>query len=281
MENLRSASQDRLSQAFALAAALHSAQVRKGTRIPYVSHLMAVASLVLEAGGDEEEAIAALLHDAVEDAGEAAVLKRIRHEFGDRVANIVEACSDTDQIPKPPWRERKTAYLAHLQDSATTDSVLRVSLADKLHNARTLLADYRATAESVWQRFDTGSADDQVWYYRSLTRIFDERLPGPTANELDRVVSELERLIGAARYGSPVLRWTDHPSGANAIGRTGTAWSIAVQSTGRCAITVAEWDRPDWHADTLADAKQLCDQLDRRPGFTREEMIPDWIPPEI
>ena len=275
-----SLSESRLSRAFALADELHAPQTRKGTEIPYVSHLMAVGSLVFEAGGDEDEVVAALLHDAVEDAGGAPVLKRIQDEFGNRVAHIVKACSDTDEIPKPPWRARKEAYLEHLKDRDTTDSVLRVSLADKLHNARSILADYRAHGDSLWERFNTGSAQDQIWYYRSLARVFDERLPGPAANELDRVVSELERLLGAQQYGLQTLKWTDRSTGSSAVGRTGTPWDISRDSSGRYAITVAEWDRPDWHADTLADAKQLCDEMDRRPVFTREEAITDWIPPD-
>ncbi|MCX7168598.1 MAG: HD domain-containing protein [Rhodocyclales bacterium] len=131
----------RFSEALTLAHHLHGGQVRKGTAVPYVAHVLAVAGIALEHGADEDEAIAALLHDAVEDCGGAPVLADIRHRFGDRVADIVSACSDTDVTPKPPWQARKEAYLAHLKDAPA--SVRLVSAADKLHNARTILADYR------------------------------------------------------------------------------------------------------------------------------------------
>jgi (p)ppGpp synthase/HD superfamily hydrolase len=129
--------------------------------------------LVLEDGGDEDQAIAALLHDAVEDQGGRPTLDSIRSEFGDRVASIVEACSDTDIQPKPPWRERKENYLKHLREQ-TRAEVLRVSAADKLHNARCIIADYRRCGEAVWQRFNAGK-EAQAWYYGELARIYRER----------------------------------------------------------------------------------------------------------
>lgn len=177
------------------ASRYHAGQLRKGTQIPYVAHLLSVAALVLEDGGSEDEAIAALLHDAVEDAGGKPTLDAIRERFGDEVAMIVEACSDTDVIPKPPWRERKEAYLAHLADAETQPSVMRVSLADKLHNARAILSDYRQTGDELWSRFNTASGEDQLWYYRSLANIFLDRAPGSLSDELDHVVSELEGLV--------------------------------------------------------------------------------------
>lgn len=164
---------DRLPRAFALAWSLHGSQKRKGTEIPYISHLLGVASLVLEDGGDEDEAIAALLHDAVEDQGGRTTLDKIRSEFGDRVADIVEACSDTDTQPKPPWRERKETYLRHLAEE-TRPGVLRVSAADKLHNARCILADYQRVGEALWSRFNAGKAE-QAWYYVRLARICRDR----------------------------------------------------------------------------------------------------------
>jgi (p)ppGpp synthase/HD superfamily hydrolase len=179
----------RLDEAFALARELHAAQRRKGTDIPYLGHLMAVAALVIEDGGDEDEAVAALLHDAVEDQGGAPTLARIRERFGPRVAAIVEACSDTDETPKPPWRRRKEAYLAHLRDPALPDGALRVSLADKLHNARAILGDLRA-GDDVFDRFNAPRAD-QAWYYRALAATFAERAPGPMADELARVVGQV------------------------------------------------------------------------------------------
>ncbi|HLW49228.1 MAG TPA: HD domain-containing protein [bacterium] len=182
---------DRFSDAFEYAARLHAAQQRKGGGIPYVSHLLAVAALVLESGGDEDEAIAALLHDAAEDQGGRPQLEEIRRRFGDRVAAIVEGCTDTFQDPKPPWLERKKTYLRHLGEAPP--DVRRVSLADKLHNARSMLADYRTRGEGLWGRFD-GNRDDILWYYRSLVGAFRESRDQSMAQELERVVTELERL---------------------------------------------------------------------------------------
>jgi (p)ppGpp synthase/HD superfamily hydrolase len=179
----------RLDAAFALARELHAGQRRKGTDIPYLGHLMAVAALVVEDGGDEDQAIAALLHDAVEDQGGAATLAVIRERFGGRVAAIVAACSDTDETPKPPWRQRKETYLAHLRDPGLPDGALRVSLADKLHNARAILADLRA-GHDVFARFNAGR-DDQAWYYDALATTFAARAPGPMADELRRVVDQV------------------------------------------------------------------------------------------
>jgi GTP pyrophosphokinase len=181
---------DRFDRALALASKLHRNQPRKGTTIPYVAHLVGVAALVLEDGGNEDEAIAALLHDAVEDQGGRATLELIRRDFGDDVARIVESCSDTDVVPKPPWRTRKEQYLAHLRTAPS--SIVRVSLADKLHNARALTTDLRSHGEELWRRFNSES--DQLWYYRSLARTFRELDAGPMAAQLEREVLELETL---------------------------------------------------------------------------------------
>ena len=185
----------RFVEAVSEASRYHAGQLRKGTQIPYLAHLLSVAALVVEDGGSEDEAIAALLHDAMEDAGGQSTLKEIRQHFGDEVAMIVEACSDTDVTPKPPWKKRKEEYLAHLRDPNTPDPVLRVSLADNLHDARAILSDYRRVGDDLWSRFDTKSADDQLWYYGSLADIFRSRMPGALANELERVVLELKRLV--------------------------------------------------------------------------------------
>jgi GTP pyrophosphokinase len=156
---------------------------------------MAVSALVLEAGGDEDLAIAALLHDAVEDQGGAPTLQIIRRMFGERVANVVMECSDTDREPKPPWRERKEHYLAHLL-SASADALL-VSMADKLHNARSILADYRRHKENLWMRFTVGK-EEQFWYYGELVKVFTQRRPeDPLVTEFARVVKELKTLDGA------------------------------------------------------------------------------------
>jgi (p)ppGpp synthase/HD superfamily hydrolase len=182
----------RFAEALVFAAELHAEQLRKGSRVPYVAHLLAVASLVLEDGGGEAEAIAALLHDAVEDQGGPPTLAKIRRRFGDEVASIVEACSDTTEDPKPPWRGRKERYIGHLRSAP--EPVRRVSNADKLHNARSLVTDYRSVGERLWERFNA-SRDETLWYYRSLVGVFQETGGGAMADELARVVSELERLI--------------------------------------------------------------------------------------
>lgn len=176
------------ADALAFATTAHRDQARKGTTIPYVSHLLSVAALVLEDGGDETEAIAALLHDVVEDQGGAPRLEEIRVKFGEEVARIVDACSDTDQTPKPPWRARKEAYIAHLAHADA--AVLRVSLADKLHNCRAQLTDYRTVGDDLWLRFNAGR-DDQIWYYNELISVFSRGTSGRLLNEFERVVGEL------------------------------------------------------------------------------------------
>ncbi len=181
----------RFEQALVFACQLHARQLRKGTDIPYVSHLLAVSSLVLENGGDEDGAIAALLHDAVEDQGGLPTLAEIRNRFGERVAAIVEGCTDADTIPKPPWRERKERYIAHVGHALP--EVQRVSAADKLHNARSIVRDLRRDSAGVWARFN-GGRDGVLWYYRSLTTVFLGAGVGFLADELDRVVTEMERL---------------------------------------------------------------------------------------
>jgi (p)ppGpp synthase/HD superfamily hydrolase len=189
----------RFDDALVYAAHLHRTQRRKGTDTPYLAHLLAVAALVLEYGGDEDEAIGALLHDAVEDQGGRRTGEEIRRRFGDRVAEIVYACSDTEHAIKPPWRARKEAYLRHLP--AASPSAWLVSAADKLHNARATLADHRRVGDAVWTRFHAGCAG-MLWYLRSLTDLFrtlpDPRLR-PLADELHRVVCELETTTDCAR----------------------------------------------------------------------------------
>lgn len=167
---------------------LHREQRRKGSGTPYVAHLLGVSSIVLEHGGDEDEAIAALLHDAVEDQGGDRARREIRARFGERVADIVEGCTDADVQPKPPWRQRKEAYLAHLPQAPP--SVLLVSCADKLYNARTILADLRRVGDALWGRF-RGGRDGTLWYYRGLVDVFSRTGPVPLATELARVVREI------------------------------------------------------------------------------------------
>ncbi len=189
----------RFGDAFLFAATKHHGQTRKQTEIPYIAHLMSVAALVLEAGGDEDLAIAALLHDVVEDCGGKPMLEEVRQRFGDRVAHIVEGCTDADSFPKPPWRERKEAYLQHLK-SADPDTRV-VSAADKLHNAREILKDYRQGGEQVWQRFK-GKREGTLWYYRALADEFS-RENNWMVRELQRVVCELEQLAGLHQAGEP------------------------------------------------------------------------------
>jgi (p)ppGpp synthase/HD superfamily hydrolase len=181
---------ERFDAALAFARALHGDQRRKKSGIPYMAHLMAVAAIVLEHDGDEDQAIAALLHDGPEDQGGRATLDEIGRRFGARVAAIVEACTDTLDDPKPPWRARKEAYLAHLDHAPA--AALLVSLADKVHNCRTILYDYRDEGELLWRRF-TGGRDQTLWYYRALAGRFRALIVGP----LRSLVDELERILAA------------------------------------------------------------------------------------
>lgn len=182
----------RFKEALDYALELHGDQQRKGSDTPYVAHLLAVASLVLEDGGDEEQAIAALLHDAPEDRGGRETLRSIRQRFGDRVADIVDGCTDTYETPKPPWRQRKEGYLEHLQTAS--EEVRRVSLADKLHNARSILTDLLRCGDHVWTRFN-GGKDGTLWYYRSLLQVFRSRNNSPLVTELGWVLQRIDSLI--------------------------------------------------------------------------------------
>ncbi len=179
----------RFERARVFAARLHGEQVRKGTGIPYTAHLLSVAALVLEHGGTEDEAIAALLHDAVEDQGGPATRAVIARMFGEPVASIVDGCTDAETVPKPPWRARKEAYVAHVRRAPA--SVRLVSSADKLHNARAILKDLRESGEETWGRFQ-GGKEGTLWYYRALVGAFRATGLGPLADELDRAVTELE-----------------------------------------------------------------------------------------
>jgi (p)ppGpp synthase/HD superfamily hydrolase len=181
----------RFEEAVKYALELHAHQTRKGGRIPYVSHLFSVTALVLEDGGSEDEAIAALLHDAVEDQGGKATREEIRRRFGKKVVHIVDGCTDTDESPKPPWRERKQRYIEHIRHAPA--EVRRVSLADKLHNARTILRDFRRSGDDVWDRF-TGGKEGTLWYYRAMLDAYREAKGSYLFEELERVVSALERL---------------------------------------------------------------------------------------
>jgi (p)ppGpp synthase/HD superfamily hydrolase len=185
---------ERVERALVFATRLHRDQRRKGSGVPYVSHLLAVCELTLEYGGDEDEAIAALLHDAIEDQGGAVARAEILKKFGARVTEIVDGCTDTDESPKPAWRARKENYIRHVEVASA--SVRLVSACDKLHNARSLLMDYRVFGEDLWSRF-TGRRDGTLWYYRAMVNALRSAGSSPVVEELDRVVSELERLACA------------------------------------------------------------------------------------
>lgn len=181
----------RFEEALVFATQLHAGQTRKGTTIPYISHLLAVTAIVLEHGGNEDEAIAALLHDSIEDQGGASTREKIRRRFGERVVEIVDGCTDTDATPKPPWRVRKEAYIAHI--GMASAPVRLVSAADKLHNARAVLEDYRIVGEALWKRFN-GGKEGTLWYYRAAVDALRKAGTTPLIEELDRVVSEIECL---------------------------------------------------------------------------------------
>ena len=188
----------RFAAAFALAWAVHGDQFRKKTGIPYMAHVMSVSALALEHGADEDVAIAALLHDTVEDSEDgAATYGVIMEEFGDRVARIVMACSDAVAMPgqpKPEWRDRKERYLQHLDADADED-VLLVSACDKVHNSSAILTDLRSEGEIVWQRFTVADPTQQLWYYTSVAEILQRRLPGPLTDELGRIVGAIAALV--------------------------------------------------------------------------------------
>jgi (p)ppGpp synthase/HD superfamily hydrolase len=184
----------KFDEALTFAASLHRHQHRKGTPTPYLSHLLAVSSLVLEHGGSEVEAVAALLHDAVEDYGETA-LSDIRERFGEEVSEVVLGCTDSQEEPRPPWRKRKEHYLQHLRHA--TPSVLLVASADKLHNARSILLDYRHVGEELWLRF-AGGREGVLWYYSELVKTLREAgAPARLVSELERSVQTLSSLAHA------------------------------------------------------------------------------------
>lgn len=181
----------RFIDALGFAACLHACQIRKRTTRPYIGHLLNVTSIVIEYGGDEEMAIAALLHDAVEDQGGLPRLREIRKKFGKRVAHIVDGCTDSYTEPKPPWRARKLAYIERV--AAESADVRLVSAADKLSNARETLHELRVHGDSVFEKFQ-GKKEGTLWYYRALVEVFRKAGSNPLIDELDSVVTELESL---------------------------------------------------------------------------------------
>jgi (p)ppGpp synthase/HD superfamily hydrolase len=193
----------RFTDAFDYAFEVHRKQTKKGGAVPYIAHLLEVSAVVLSYGGDEDEAIAALLHDAVEDHPDIASFETIGKRFGGEVAAIVESCSDATVIPKPPWKPRKEKYIAHLRHA--DQPVLIVAAADKLANARAVLKDYRQVGDKVWDRFNAGKSD-QLWYYRTVTQALIEAAGDGRARalieELRLAVEQLENLCGGAKAES-------------------------------------------------------------------------------
>ena len=182
---------DRFSQALLYALELHSGQTRKASGASYAGHLLRVAGIALEFGADEDEAMAALLHDAVEDQGGAETRREILRRFGRRVAEIVDGCSDTDQLPKPPWRQRKEAFLARLRGAGA--SIRLVCACDKLDNARSLWSEYRRRGDDLWRHF-RGGREGSLWYLKSVIEALRAAGGGPGVEELDDAVTRLERL---------------------------------------------------------------------------------------
>lgn len=193
----RAAFHPEFERTLAFATRLHARQIRKEAGIPCISHLIAVAGLVLENDGDRDQAIAGLLHDSIEDCpkdypgGVRALRANIERKFGGKVLGIVEGCTDAETIPKPPWRERKERYIAHLDDAPA--EVLLVSCADKLHNARAIVADLRVMGNALFDRF-TGGREGTLWYYESLAESFCRRGPEHLSAELTRTVETMKLL---------------------------------------------------------------------------------------
>lgn len=185
---------DLFAEALQYAWQLHRRQKRKMADTPFFAHLMSVGGLVLDYGGGQAEAIAALLHDAVEDQGGLETLEEIRRRFGDRVAAIVEGCTDSFQQPKPPWRERKERFLARLAEAS--DSVRLVCAADKIHNLRSLVRAYQKHGEAIWSAF-RGGREGTLWYYRAVLEVLQKGRPLSIVQEFAEAAAQLERLVSA------------------------------------------------------------------------------------
>ncbi|MFQ5443015.1 MAG: HD domain-containing protein [Nitrospinales bacterium] len=184
---------ERFSEALVFANELHGGHLRKGTRIPYMAHLLTVSALVLEAGGTEQEAIAALLHDAVEDQGGEPTLDKIRDRFGGHIADLVDECTETLKDPKPPWKERKLEYIAHM--AKASPSARLISCADKLHNIRSLLTDFEQLGDALWSRFNARK-EETLWFYQALvSTIRDAGESRPIIFALEREVAHLVDIV--------------------------------------------------------------------------------------
>lgn len=180
----------RFDEALAWASDLHREQTRKGAGAPYISHLLAVTALVLEAGADEDEAIAAVLHDAIEDQGGPETREEIRRRFGDRVTELVDGCTDAEEMPKPPWRERKEAFIASIESAP--HSVRLIVTADKLHNVSCSIEDLQREGPEAWKRFR--GREKAMWYYRTVTAALEAAGENPLTPRLRRAVDRLEAL---------------------------------------------------------------------------------------
>ena len=185
---------DRMLDALQTAARLHADQSRKGTTVPYLSHLLGTCAIAMEFGADEDQSIAALLHDVIEDVEPVEMARAEVARFGPEVLRIVEACTDSDTHPKPSWHDRKEAYLSHIHEADTP--ILLVSASDKLYNARSIVIDLYRHGPDVWDRF-RASREDSLWYYRGLVSAFRANPAHPMAlvDALDRAVTEMERLV--------------------------------------------------------------------------------------
>ncbi len=185
----------KFEEALVYATRIHGGQLRKKTQIPYIGHLLGVTAIAMEYGANETEAIGALLHDAVEDGGGPERQREIDEKFGKEVGAIVAGCTDTDETPKPPWRERKEKYISHLKTASASTRL--VSASDKLHNAQAIVHNLREDGEAVWDRFKSGE-EGSLWYYRSLVTAFRQHGESALIDELDRAVTEMERLARPA-----------------------------------------------------------------------------------
>ena len=277
----------RFADALAFAVEVHAGDVRKGTGVPYVSHLLAVASLVLDDGGSEDEAIAALLHDTAEDHGGEEMLDRIEQRFGARVREIVAACSDSllpEGALKEEWRPRKERYLRAMEHK--DGGTLRVALADKVHNAQAIVADYRLHGDELWQRFSTRSGEDQLWYYRSLVEVGRRLQPyDRLLAQLADAVDQLEAMIRAeaqvrgsrgARLGWVERAIADSRRYADEVGAE-AAYDRIHYAPGTADY---DWARSAGDEATYAEAtvKRLEDERDeivgRREQYRREQQEP-------
>ncbi len=266
---------ERFLAAVALAQEVHGHVRRSGTEIPYLAHLLVVTGLVIEDGGDEDQAIAAMLHDAVEDGGGRPMLERIEHSFGPRVAAIVEACSDTvEAAVQETWIERKRRYLSHLPE-IEDDAILRVALADKVHNARSIVRDYREEGHALWDRFTQKTAREQLSYYGGLLAFFEARRPGPLTEDLLRAVSELAWLVARDDAGrsEEISLWIDPDLHAR---QAPEGW-IQVRTAGETIALLDEFPVQTLSFNAPTEASAVVHWLHEQDGEGRDRWPRDRI----